>query len=57
MKGQTLFFMGYGHEEFGYKQWDLASRNIVISKDVFLKDQFVDDDDASLRKLVPLLKF
>ena len=38
--------MGYGHEEFGYRLWDLVTKKIVRSRDVvFLEDQLVSDDD------------
>ena len=41
-----MYFLGYGHEEFGYRLWDPLSRKIVRSRDVvFLEDQLVDDGD------------
>ena len=46
VKAKPCIFLGYGHEEFGYRLWDPLSRKIVISKDVvFLEDQLVDDGD------------
>ena len=46
VKAKSSIFLGYGHEEFGYRVWDPMSRKIVRSRDiVFLKDQLVDDDD------------
>ena len=44
VKVKPCIFLGYGHEEFGYRLWDPMSRKIVRSKDVvFLEDQLVDD--------------
>ena len=46
VKAKPCIFLGYGHEEFGYKLWDPLSNKIVRSKDVvFLEDQLVDDGD------------
>ena len=46
VKAKPCIFLGYGHEEFGYRLWDPSSRKIVRSRDVmFLKDQLVDDSD------------
>ena len=46
MKAKPCIFLGYGHEEFGYRLWDPLSRKIVKSRDVvFLEDQLVDDGD------------
>ena len=57
VKAKQCIFLGYGHEEFGYRLWDPLSRKIVRSRDVvFLKDQLL-DDGARLRELVLLLKF
>ena len=45
-KVEQCIFLGYGHEEFGYRLWDPMSRKIVRRKDVvFLEDQLVDDGD------------
>ena len=46
VKAKPCIFLGYSHEEFGYKLWDPMSRKVVRSRDVvFLEDQLVDDDD------------
>ena len=52
MRGQNYFkakpciFLGYGHEEFGYRLWNPMSKKIVRSRDiVFLEDQLVNDGD------------
>ena len=46
IKAKPCIFLGYGHEEFGYRLWDPLSRKIVRSRDVvFLKDQLLDDGD------------
>ena len=39
VKAKPCIFLGYGHEEFGYRKWDPMSRKIVRSRDVvFLED-------------------
>ena len=46
VKGKPCIFLGYGHEQFGYKLWDPFSRKIIRSRDVvFLENQLVDDGD------------
>ena len=46
VKAKPCIFLGYGHEEFGYRLWDPLSRKIFRSRDVrFLEDQLVDDSD------------
>ena len=46
VKAKPCIFLGYGHEEFGYRLWDPLSRKIFRSRDtVFLEDQLVDDGD------------
>ena len=46
VKAKPCIFLGYGHEEFGFRLWDPMNRKIVRIKDVvFLEDQLVDDDD------------
>ena len=53
-----MYFLGYGHEEFGYMIWDLMSKKIVKSRDVFLEGQLVDDgdkvDEASSSTEIPI---
>lgn len=40
-KAKLCIFLGYGHEEFGYRLWDPVGKKIVRSRDVvFLEDQF-----------------
>ena len=44
VKAKPCIFLGYGHEEFGYRLWDPLSRKIVRNRDVvFLEDKLVDD--------------
>ena len=46
VKAKPCIFLGYGHEEFGYKLLYPSSRTIVRRRDVvFLEDQPVDDGD------------
>ena len=46
VKAKPCIFLGYGHEEFGYRLWNPMSKKIVRSRDiVFLEDQLVDDGD------------
>ena len=46
VKAKPCIFLGYGHEEFGYRIWDPSSRKIVKSGDVvFLEDQLIDYGD------------
>ena len=46
VKAKPCIFLGYGHEEFGYKLWDPLSKKIVRNRDVvFFEDQLVDDGD------------
>ena len=38
-KANECIFVGYGHEEFGYKLWDLMARKLIKNRDfVFFKD-------------------
>ena len=42
-KARECIFLGYAHEDFGYRLWDLVSHKIIRSRDVtFLEDQIVD---------------
>ena len=59
VKAKPCNFLGYGHEEFGYRLWDPLSRKIIRSRDVvFLEDQLVDDGDkvekASFSAKIPI---
>ena len=43
-KAKQCIFLGYGHEEFGYRLWDPADRKLIRSRDVvFLEDQTIED--------------
>ena len=43
-KSKECIFLGYGHEEFGYRLWDPVARKLIRNKDVmFLKDHIVGD--------------
>ena len=43
-KTKPCIFLGYAHEEFGYRLWDPVSRKVIRSRDVvFLEDQVPDD--------------
>ena len=43
-KSKQCIFMGYGHEDFGYRLWDPVSKKIIRSRDViFLEDQTIED--------------
>ena len=45
-KTKQCIFLGYGHEEFGYKLWDPVERKMVRSRDVvFIEDQTIEDFD------------
>ena len=33
-KAKPCIFMGYGHEQFGYRLWDPMNKKIIKSKDV-----------------------
>ena len=46
VKAKPCIFLGYGHEDFGYRLWHPMSKKIIRSRDVvFLEDQLVDDGD------------
>jgi hypothetical protein len=42
-KAKQCIFLGYGHEEFGYRLWDPVSKKIIRSRDVFFEDQTIED--------------
>jgi transposase InsO family protein len=45
-KVKQCIFMGYGHEEFGYRLWDPVNKKIIRSRDVvFFEDQTIEDLD------------
>ncbi|KAL9437320.1 hypothetical protein AB3S75_023224 [Citrus x aurantiifolia] len=48
IKPRNAFFLGYGHEEFRYKLWELLAKKLIRSRDVvFLEDQIVSDAEKS----------
>ncbi|PKI43720.1 hypothetical protein CRG98_035882 [Punica granatum] len=43
-KAKQYIFLGYAHEEFGYRFWDPDSKKIIRSRDVvFFEDQTIED--------------
>ena len=43
-KAKQCIFLGYGHEEFGYRLYDPVDKKVVRSRDVvFLEDQTIED--------------
>ena len=59
-KAKESIFLGYGHEEFGYRLWDPMARKLIRSKDVvFLKDQIVGDaekiDESQSSLEIPII--
>jgi hypothetical protein len=45
-------FLGYGHEEFGYRFWDLVTKKIIWSKDVvFFEDQTIEDMEQTKKPI------
>ena len=47
-KAKECIFLGYAHEEFGYRLWDLVARKLTKSRDVvFLQDQTVGNAEKS----------
>ena len=46
-KANECIFLGYQHEEYGYKLWDLVARKLIRSRDMFLKDQIIGDAEKS----------
>ena len=47
-KSKECIFLGYGHEEFGYRLWDPVARKLIRSRDVvFLEDQIVSDEEKN----------
>ncbi|KAG8369441.1 hypothetical protein BUALT_Bualt14G0014000 [Buddleja alternifolia] len=50
-KTKPCTFLGYGHEEFGYRIWDPVNRKVIRSRDVvFLEEQTSDDTKQSERR-------
>ena len=45
-RAKQCIFLGYGHEEFGYRLYDPVDKKVVRSRDVvFLEDQTIEDID------------
>ena len=43
-KSRDCIFLGYGHEEFGYRLWDPNEKKIIRSRDViFFENQTIED--------------
>lgn len=43
-KSKECIFLGYGHEEFGYRLWDPKDKKVIRSRDVvFFEDQLTED--------------
>ena len=54
---KQCIFLGYNHEEFGYRCWDLIDKKVIRNGDVvFLEDQFVGILDLSNKNNTNFLK-
>ena len=50
-KAKQCIFLGYAHEEFGYRLWDPVDKKIIRSRDVvFLEDQTLEDIQKKAEK-------
>ena len=38
-KSKICFFIGYGHEKFGYRFWDEQNRKVIRSRNVIFNEQ------------------
>ncbi|RDY04253.1 hypothetical protein CR513_12058, partial [Mucuna pruriens] len=53
MKTRECIFIGYGHDDYGYRMYDPVEKKLVRSHDVqFLEDQIVEDIDK-VKKSTP----
>ncbi|RDX69595.1 hypothetical protein CR513_51267, partial [Mucuna pruriens] len=53
MKTRQCIFIGYGHDEYGYKMYDPVEKKLVRSRDVqFMEDQTIEDIDK-VKKSTP----
>ncbi|RDX66455.1 hypothetical protein CR513_54773, partial [Mucuna pruriens] len=53
MKTRQCIFIGYGHDEYGYKMYDPIEKKLVRSRDVqFMEDQTIEDIDK-VKKSTP----
>lgn len=47
-KAKQCIFLGYTHEELGYRLWDLMNKEIIRSRDiVFFEDENIEDLDQT----------
>ncbi|RDX88387.1 hypothetical protein CR513_30024, partial [Mucuna pruriens] len=47
MKTRQCIFIGYGHDEYGYRMYDPVEKKLVRSRDVqFMEDQTIENIDA-----------
>lgn len=35
---KTVFFLGYGHDDFGYRLWGPKNKKLLRSRDVFFEE-------------------
>ena len=55
-KAKKCIFLRYGHEEFGYRLYDLVDKKVVRSRDVvFFEDQIIEDIDKLSRLSLVLM--
>ncbi|RDY09990.1 hypothetical protein CR513_05555, partial [Mucuna pruriens] len=53
MKTRQCIFIGYGHDEYGYRMYDPVKKKLVRSRDVqFMEDQTIEDIDK-VKKYTP----
>ncbi|RDX85891.1 hypothetical protein CR513_32846, partial [Mucuna pruriens] len=53
MKTRQCIFIGYGHDEYGYRMYDPVEKKLVRSRDVqFMEDQTIEDIDK-VKKSTP----
>ncbi|RDX91760.1 hypothetical protein CR513_26204, partial [Mucuna pruriens] len=48
MKTRQCIFIGYGHDEYGYRMYDPVDKKLVRSRDVqFMEDETIEDTDKN----------
>ncbi|RDX71206.1 hypothetical protein CR513_49478, partial [Mucuna pruriens] len=48
MKTRQCIFIGYGHDEYGYRMYDPIEKKLVRSRDMqFMEDQTIEDIDKN----------
>ncbi|RDX88185.1 hypothetical protein CR513_30250, partial [Mucuna pruriens] len=53
MKTRQCIFIGYGHDEYGYRMYDLVEKKLVKSRDVqFMEDQTIEDIDKEKKPIL-----